>query len=57
MSKDFEPELSLDLFDDICECNGDCLCSDEDFDDHALDELDDLEDAYDDEEEEENNGN
>ena len=56
MSKDFEPEIALELFDDMCECDGDCLCSDEDFDDHALDELDDLEDledTYDDEEEEE----
>jgi len=51
MSKDFEPELSLDLFDDLCECDDECECAPEDYDDHALDE-EELEE--DDDEEEEN---
>ena len=45
----FEPELDKDLFEDDCDCEGDCLC--EDFDEDALDddELEDLEDEWEEE--------
>ena len=40
----FEPEIDKDLFDEDCDCEGNCLC--DDYDDHALDEeeLEDLDD-------------
>jgi hypothetical protein len=40
----FEPEIDEDLFDEDCDCKGNCLC--DDYDDHALDEekLEDLDD-------------
>jgi len=40
----FEPEIDEDLFDEDCDCEGNCLC--DDYDDHALDEekVEDLED-------------
>ena len=49
--EEFEPELSLDLFNDLCECDGNCICSDDDFDEDLLDDIDDLEDTYEEEEE------
>ena len=44
----FEPEIDEDLFEDDCDCEGDCLC--EDYDDHALDE-EELDELFDEDDE------
>ena len=54
----FEPEIDEDLFDEAilaadeeCECGGDCLCEEYEFDEDALDEeeLEDLDEEWEEE--------